>query len=196
MNGWKSRVASVTLYHSRREPRFYNTEPGDIWSLEDGCYTLGWMSPEQEQEVCHALVNLGEIETEQGLHSEGVLAIQGTLNVRWMTHEPRCMIYVRAGRSRKPRHRATSAAIMAPCPSRSSAGSNPERLDKTYPSWVASASNANNLGSGILQVRTNSHNHSRESLKLASSVRFTPSQRGSLTKCKGHRWTYNPCRAR
>ena len=38
------------------------------------------MSPEQEQEVCHALVNLGAIETEQGLHAEGVRAIEGTLN--------------------------------------------------------------------------------------------------------------------
>jgi len=50
------------------------------WLLEDGCYTRGWMSPEQEQEVCDALVNLGAIETEQGLHAEGVRAIQGTLN--------------------------------------------------------------------------------------------------------------------
>lgn len=38
------------------------------------------MSPEREQQVCDALVNLGAIETEQGLHAEGVRAIQGTLN--------------------------------------------------------------------------------------------------------------------
>jgi hypothetical protein len=38
------------------------------------------MSPEQEQEVCEALVNLGAIESEQGLHAEGVRTIQGTLN--------------------------------------------------------------------------------------------------------------------
>jgi hypothetical protein len=38
------------------------------------------MPPEKEQEVCDALVNLGAIETEQGLHAEGVRAIQGTLN--------------------------------------------------------------------------------------------------------------------
>ena len=37
------------------------------------------MSPEQEQEVCEALANLGPIDTEQGLHAEGVRAIQGTL---------------------------------------------------------------------------------------------------------------------
>lgn len=46
----------------------------------DGCYTRGCMSPEQEQEVCDALVNLGAIETEQGLHAEGVRTIQGILN--------------------------------------------------------------------------------------------------------------------
>jgi hypothetical protein len=50
-----------------------------ICSLENGCYTRGCMSPAQEQEVCDALVNLGPIETEQGLHAEGVRAIQGTL---------------------------------------------------------------------------------------------------------------------
>jgi hypothetical protein len=38
------------------------------------------MSPQQEQEVCDALVNLGAIDTEQGLHAEGILAIQRTLN--------------------------------------------------------------------------------------------------------------------
>ncbi len=38
------------------------------------------MSPEQEQEVCDTLVNIGAIESEQGLHAEGVRAIQGTLN--------------------------------------------------------------------------------------------------------------------
>ena len=38
------------------------------------------MSPEQEQQVCDALVNVGAIETEQGLHAEGIRAIQGTLH--------------------------------------------------------------------------------------------------------------------
>lgn len=37
------------------------------------------MSPEQEQKLCDALVNLGPVETEQGLHAEGVRAIQGVL---------------------------------------------------------------------------------------------------------------------
>src|SRR5277367_5938653 len=87
------------------------------------------MSPEQEQEVCHALVNLGAIETEQGLHAEGVRAIEGTLTVRRMTHEPHCMICARASRSRKPRHRATTAPIIPPCPPRSSAGSAPDSIN-------------------------------------------------------------------
>ena len=37
------------------------------------------MSPEQEQLVCDALVHLGPIETEQGLHAEGVRTIQKVL---------------------------------------------------------------------------------------------------------------------
>lgn len=41
-----------------------------------GLYT--WLvSPEQEQQVCDALVNLGPVDTEQGLHIEGVRTIQG-----------------------------------------------------------------------------------------------------------------------
>ena len=38
------------------------------------------MSPEQEQLVCDALVHLGPVETEQGLHAEGVRKIQEVLN--------------------------------------------------------------------------------------------------------------------
>ena len=38
------------------------------------------MSPEQEQLLCDALVNLGPIETEQGLHAEGVRKIQEVLH--------------------------------------------------------------------------------------------------------------------
>ena len=41
-------------------------------------YTL-LVSPEQEQLVCDALVHLGPIETEQGLHAEGVRTIQRVL---------------------------------------------------------------------------------------------------------------------
>ena len=37
------------------------------------------MSPEQEQLVCDALVQLGPLETQQGLHTEGVRAIQSVL---------------------------------------------------------------------------------------------------------------------
>ena len=38
------------------------------------------MSPEQEQLLCDALVDLGPVETEQGLHAEGVLKIQEVLH--------------------------------------------------------------------------------------------------------------------
>jgi hypothetical protein len=40
-----------------------------------------WLvSPEQEQLVCDALVHLGPMETEQGLHAEGVRTIQEVLH--------------------------------------------------------------------------------------------------------------------
>jgi len=42
------------------------------------CYTLA-VSPEQERLVCDALVNLGTLGTEQGLHAEGVRAVQNAL---------------------------------------------------------------------------------------------------------------------
>ena len=38
------------------------------------------MSPEQEQLLCDALVHLGPVETEQGLHAEGVRKIQEVLH--------------------------------------------------------------------------------------------------------------------
>ena len=38
------------------------------------------MSPEQEQILCDALVELGPMETEQGLHSEGVRKVQELLD--------------------------------------------------------------------------------------------------------------------
>ena len=38
------------------------------------------MSPEQEQLLCDALVDLGPVDTEQGLHTEGVLKIQEVLH--------------------------------------------------------------------------------------------------------------------
>ena len=37
------------------------------------------MSPEQEDEPCAALVNLGALESQQGLHAEGVRTIQDVL---------------------------------------------------------------------------------------------------------------------
>ena len=40
-----------------------------------------WLvSPEQEQLVCDALVHLGPVETEQGLHAEGIRTIQDALH--------------------------------------------------------------------------------------------------------------------
>ena len=38
------------------------------------------MSPEQEQVLCDALVDLGPVETEQGLHAEGVRKVQEVLH--------------------------------------------------------------------------------------------------------------------
>jgi hypothetical protein len=38
------------------------------------------VSPEQEQLVCEALVRLGPVDTEQGLHSEGVRTVQEVLH--------------------------------------------------------------------------------------------------------------------
>jgi hypothetical protein len=38
------------------------------------------MSPEQEKLLCDALVNLGPVETEQGLHAEGIRKIQEILH--------------------------------------------------------------------------------------------------------------------
>jgi hypothetical protein len=37
------------------------------------------MSPEQEQLICDALVQLGPLETQQGLHTEGIRTIQNVL---------------------------------------------------------------------------------------------------------------------
>ncbi len=38
------------------------------------------MSPEDEQLVCDALVDLGLVETQQGLHAEGIRKIQEVLH--------------------------------------------------------------------------------------------------------------------
>jgi hypothetical protein len=38
------------------------------------------VSPEQEQQVCDALVNLGQVDTELGLHAEGVHKVQEVLH--------------------------------------------------------------------------------------------------------------------
>jgi hypothetical protein len=50
-----------------------------------------WLvSSEQEQLACDALVNLGPLETEQGLHAEGVRTIQEVL--RCTLDEARAML--------------------------------------------------------------------------------------------------------
>jgi hypothetical protein len=49
-----------------------------------------------------------------------------------MTHAPHCMICARQ-QIQEPRHRATNEPMTAPCPSRSSVGSDPERLNKSVP---------------------------------------------------------------
>jgi hypothetical protein len=41
---------------------------------------LAGVTPEQEQHVCDALVDLGPVETEQGLHAEGVRTIEAVLH--------------------------------------------------------------------------------------------------------------------
>jgi hypothetical protein len=48
--------------------------------IADALEMYTWlMSPEQEQVVCDALVQLGPFETQQGLHTEGVRTIQNVL---------------------------------------------------------------------------------------------------------------------
>jgi hypothetical protein len=49
------------------------------WRYSEALYT--WlMSPDQEQLLCDALVHLGPVDTEQGLHAEGVRKIQEVLH--------------------------------------------------------------------------------------------------------------------
>jgi hypothetical protein len=51
-----------------------------------------WLvSPEQEQLVCDALVHLGPLGTEQGLHAEGVRTIQEVLHCT--VDEARAMLF-------------------------------------------------------------------------------------------------------
>src|SRR2546421_11439627 len=63
---------------SARAPRLHeNDQPRRRYS--EALYT--WLvSPEQEQLLCDALVHLGPVETEQGLHAEAVLKIQEVLH--------------------------------------------------------------------------------------------------------------------
>ena len=98
-------------------------------------YTRGWMSPEQEQQVCDALVNLGMLETEQGLHAEGVRRSKASCTARWMTRERHSMICADAGRSRRRRCRPTSWPILVLCRSRSSVGSDPARPNNPRVAW-------------------------------------------------------------
>ena len=73
------------------------------------------MSPTQEAEVCDALVSLGALDTEQGLHAEGVRTIQRVLHcsvgeARSALHDlrERKLIQETASRSDEPPDRASA----------------------------------------------------------------------------------------
>src|SRR5438270_6555963 len=60
----------ISRLHENDQPRRRYSEALYTWL----------MSPEQEQLLCDGLVNLGPVETEQGLHAEGVRKIQEFLH--------------------------------------------------------------------------------------------------------------------
>ena len=67
---------SVIPGRIRRQPRLGNVrqllvEPRATWAV----YSWLSVSPEQEQQVCDALVNLGWLEDDHALHAEGVRVI-------------------------------------------------------------------------------------------------------------------------
>ena len=72
-------------------------------------------------------MNLGAIDTEQGLHAEGVRPIQGVLHCS--VDDARAALHnLRARRQiQETAHRVTSVPIMARCRSRSSVGCGPTR---------------------------------------------------------------------
>ena len=68
-------VTGDVSHHCRDGTKMINARGG----ISEALYT--WrMSPEQEQLLCDALVQLGPVETEQGLHAEGVRKIQEVLH--------------------------------------------------------------------------------------------------------------------
>jgi len=85
------------------------------------------MSPEQGQLLCDALVGLGPVETEQGLHAEGVRKIQEVLNCNLA--EARATL--RELRARK-RIEETTAPI--------------EQLDQPHFRWVQPSAPENETG--------------------------------------------------
>ena len=60
----------ISRLHENDQPRRRYSEALYTWL----------MSPEQEQLLCDALVHLGPVETEQGLHAEGIRTIQEALH--------------------------------------------------------------------------------------------------------------------
>ena len=65
------------------------------------------MSPEQEDRLCEALVNLGWLTTEQGLHAEGVRTIQDIFIAHSMRHALHCATFASVSASRKRRRPTT-----------------------------------------------------------------------------------------
>ncbi len=70
VTGGKVTLASLSRRHENDQRQRRYSEALYTWL----------MSPEQEQLLCDALVHLGPVETEQGLHAEGVRKIQEVLH--------------------------------------------------------------------------------------------------------------------
>jgi hypothetical protein len=68
--GYRRRLASLSRLHENDQRQ----------RRHSGALYTWLMSPEQEQLLCDALVHLGPVETEQGLHAEGVRKIQEVLH--------------------------------------------------------------------------------------------------------------------
>jgi hypothetical protein len=56
------------------------------WKRRGGCYAFG-VSPDQEERVCDALVDLGWLENDHALHAEAVIAIGPSWGARLMRRE-------------------------------------------------------------------------------------------------------------
>jgi hypothetical protein len=56
------------------------------WKRRGGCYAFG-VSPDQEERVCDALVDLGWLENDHALHAKAVIAIGPSWGARLMRRE-------------------------------------------------------------------------------------------------------------